>query len=129
MQMYHPLSLLSIAQSLALVSQGFLASCRRVYADIQLKRWATRVLHNRIPEDPRASHTADTVEIFHDLHSCHAEIEILDQPLETKGQELIAMSSKARGRNMDKEQKKRWDALVKVGLDIVRSNETDEGKW
>jgi len=30
---------------------------------------------------------------------------------------------------MDKEQKKRWNALVMVGLDIVRSNETDEGMW
>lgn len=92
-------------------------------------RMAIRVLHNRIPEDPRASHSADTVEIFHNLHSCHAEIEILDQSVETKGQELLAMSSKIRGQDMDKEQKKRWGALVMVGLDIARSNETDEGMW
>lgn len=37
-QMYHPLLLLSIAQSLAPVSQGFLDLCRSAYADIQLKR-------------------------------------------------------------------------------------------
>ena len=76
-----------------------------------------------------ASHSADTVEVFHNLHSCHAGIETLDQSVETKGQELHAMSSKARGQNLDKEQEKRWNALVMVGLDIVRSNETDEGMW
>jgi len=90
---------------------------------------AIRVLQSRIPEDPRASHSADTVEIFHNLHSCHAEIEILDQSVETKGQGLLEMSNKARGQNMDKEQKKRWNASVMVGLDIVRSNEADEGMW
>jgi hypothetical protein len=79
----------------------------------------------------QASHSAEKAEIFRNMHGLHDEVENIHQSVEAKGEELLTIARKVRDQvaSMSNDQRKRWSAAIKVGLDMVRANETDEGMW